>query len=172
MGMLQLSCALHRFRCPLCRKSSTLRFRQPSPRRSRNSNYFGRKVRSGIARCSSTKFQRSSLLCIVDFPSRFRIPKMCHRSACICLGNCSNMRSTRYQLRTRRSRFLHPPFQFRSYRTSCSWPSPSQFSYSSSTHLRHTSGYLPGRNSPSPSCSYRPDFATALVSRGAPGTRR
>ena len=104
MGRLQLSCALHRFRCPVCRKSSTLRFRQPSPRRSRNSNYFGRKVRSGTAGRWSTKFQRSSLVRILIHPFRSGIPTRRHIYRRICHEQMDEYnQSTGSQLHTRRS---------------------------------------------------------------------
>ena len=157
MGRLQLGCALHKFRCLVCSKSSTLRFRQPSPRRNRNSNYSGRKVRSGTAGLCSTKFQRSSLVRILIHTFHCRIPTWCHRYRRICHAQMNDQPSTGSQLHTRRSLFARSmSIPLSSCRTSCSWPSPHTIVETCSKHLQHTS-YL-GSNR-SPSCSSRLDFS-------------
>ena len=125
MDRLRWGCALHKFRCPVRRKSSTLRLRQPSPRRSRNSNYFGRKVRSGTAGPWSKNFQRSSLVRILIHTFRCRIPTMCHRYRRICHARSNGQASTGSQLHTRRSLLPRTmSILLSSCRTSCSWPSP------------------------------------------------
>ena len=171
MGRLRWGCALHKFRCPVCRKSSTLRFRQPSPRRSRNSNYFGRKVRSGTAGRWSTKFQRSPSVRIQIHALRSRIPTRCHRYRRICQVVKNQISSTESQLRTRRSRFVQARIRVGSCRTSCSWPSPHTIVETSSKHLQHTSlSHLNG-NSPSPSYSFRLHISNWSMPRNPPCIR-
>ena len=89
----------------------------------------------------------------------------CHISACICCCRAQNPPRTLCNVHPTSypTRLWLPP------RTVCSSACCRPIEIIRSTLRRHTS--YPGSN-PSPSCSSRPDFATALVSRGAQGPGR
>ena len=140
------SCVARRFRSPTCNKCSTVHFRRPSPRHSRNNSCSGHRAPTGIGGCLSKN--RPHWTSQSNSTSKIGTASHCHISACICRSRAQN------PPRTVSNSHLHSLDA--QNRTVCSSACHRPICCQSNTLRRHTD-YL-GSNR-SPSCSFRPAFS-------------